>query len=588
MARRFFITLFVVVVAVFEAFSEIMFIAERLPLKGDRTLSDVPWPMPASWSRDATPLTLHPSSLFFHSNMAHCDVIDDAISRYRHLLSLLKDDSPQSESDLKQVEITVESEVCEELPYLDMDETYSLQTHGARVTIVTHTVWGALRGLETFSQLPYEDSGKVQVNRWTITDRPRFPHRGFMIDTARHYLPLAIIKKHLDAMTWSKLNVLHWHIVDAQSFPFVSRTFPELSGKGAFSPSHVYKPEDVSEVIEYARLRGIRVIPEFDTPGHAHSWGKGKPELLTPCWAEGHPNRAVHGSHAEAENMDPTRNSTFRFLHLLMQEVKDVFRDHFLHAGMDEAHYMCWESSPNISDFMEEHNIGGNYSKLEQYYVTKALDIMAGTGKDVIIWQDPLDNGASVNNRIVVEVWKQQRNETNCNVNASDGWQHYAALVASSGNRMIISSCWYLNFVSYGEDWRHFYACDPQSFTDDPAEQALVLGGEACMWAEFVDGTNFLQRSWPRAAAVAERLWSPGHVTDMDTAAFRLDAHRCRLLRRGVPASPILPGYCGHYDNGMGTQHQNALTASGTAVTWAAASWLIVPPLHVLLHVVFT
>ncbi|KAL8613275.1 hypothetical protein ACOMHN_001599 [Nucella lapillus] len=561
-----------------------MFIGERLPLKGDRTLSDVPWPMPANWSRDtSTSLTLHPASLLFHANLTDCGVIDDAISRYRHILALFKDDSAEEGSDISKVEITVETGRCEELPYLDMDESYSLFTHKDKVTIRSRSVWGALRGLETFSQFPYEEKGKVLMRNWTIKDNPRFAHRGFLIDTSRHYLPLSIIKKHLDAMTWSKLNVLHWHIVDAQSFPFVSRTFPEMSEKGAFTPDHIYTPRDVSEVIEYARLRGIRVIPELDTPGHAHSWGKARPDLLTPCWDQGHPFRAVYGQYAKAENLDPTKNTTYAFVEQLMQEVQGVFKDRFIHAGMDEALYMCWQSSPNISDFMKEHNFEGDFPKLEEYYVTKALAILAKTGKDVIIWQDPLDNGVSVSASTVVEIWKNKRKIRNCDVKAQDDWQDYAALAARSGHRMIVSSCWYLNYVCYGEDWRRFYVCEPHSFSNKTSDQELVVGGEACMWAEYVDGTNFLQIAWPRAAAAAERLWSPSHMTnDVDTAAFRLDSHRCRLLRRGVPASPILPGYCGSYDYGMeqsdlpSTSPTSCSTGSDVSCCAAPSLWMCV------------
>eukprot|EP00916_Digyalum_oweni_P025716 GHVL01042331.1.p1 GENE.GHVL01042331.1~~GHVL01042331.1.p1 ORF type:complete len:607 (+),score=56.62 GHVL01042331.1:128-1948(+) len=545
---------------------EIMFIAERLPLKGDRALSDVPWPMPEKWSRNNDTFTVLPSSLKFDFN-TECDIIDDAIRRYRDVIGLFKHDASADDSDITNVEISLGNGTCEKFPYLDMDETYTLVTEMDKVVISCNTVWGALRGLETFSQLLFEESGKVWMRNWTISDKPRFSHRGFMIDTSRHYLPLSIIKKHLDAMAWSKMNVLHWHIVDAQSFPFVSTTFPELSDKGSFTPRHVYKPEDVAEVIEHARLRGIRVIPEFDTPGHTHSWGKGKPELLTPCWNDGQPMRAKYGEYNKAENFDPTRDVTFTFLQQLMSEVNDVFKDEFIHAGMDEAHYMCWQSSPNITEFMEEKGFNGSYAKLEEYYVSRALDVIGGTGKNVIMWQDPIDNGVTVNKSAIVEVWKNNRSNIDCAQNSVDMWQEFASQVAKSGNRMILSSCWYLNYLCYGEDWRRFYACDPHNFTEEQLEKDLVVGGEACLWGEFVDGTNFLQRSWPRAAAAAERLWSPSHVTDANTAAFRLDAHRCRLLRRGVPAQPVLPGYCGDYDYGFEPETPSTPHTTGPPAT---------------------
>ncbi|XP_025113570.1 LOW QUALITY PROTEIN: beta-hexosaminidase subunit beta-like [Pomacea canaliculata] len=535
---------------------EIMFIADRLPLQGNKDHADVPWPLPARWRSNTSFPLLH-ETLSITSNVPGCDVIDNAAKRYRGIVGSLGKAAEPQQGGIGHVMIFVENATCEKFPHLKMDESYELTVFPSNVTINSRSAWGALRGLETFSQLVYEKGGMAYVKEWNIEDSPRFAHRGFMMDTARHFLPLKIIKLHLEAMAWSKLNVFHWHIVDAQSFPFVSRRFPELSDKGAFSPRHVYTPQDVAEVIEFARLRGIRVIPEFDTPGHAHSWGKGRPELLTPCWKDGRPGTADYGNHSEYENFDPTKETTFEFLGEFMAEVADVFPDQFLHVGMDEAHYMCWQSSPNITEFMIQKDFGPEgYSLLEGYYVSRAIDIISKTGKTLMLWQDPLDNGVVVNVSNIIQVWKDKDGRT-----AATHWEEYANNLTARGHNVVVSSCYYLNYISYGQDWRTYYRCDPHNFNGTQEQNNRILGGEACMWAEYVDGTNFLQRAWPRAAAVAERLWSPRDVTsDVDTAAFRLDVHRCRLLRRGVPAQPILPGFCGDYDFGL----QSEITAKTT------------------------
>ena len=117
-----------------------------------------------------------------------------------------------------------------------------------------------------------------------IHDKPRLRHRGLLLDTSRHFIPVDDIYLTLDAMSYNKLNVFHWHIVDDTSFPYESSVFPELSSKGAFHPSMTYSPRSIQKIIDYARLRGIRVIPEFDSPAHTKSWGQGHPYLLSKCY----------------------------------------------------------------------------------------------------------------------------------------------------------------------------------------------------------------------------------------------------------------------------------------------------------------
>lgn len=153
-------------------------------------------------------------------------------------------------------------------------------------TLFALSVWGVLRGLESFSQLLHmaDDATSLRLNLTSIEDAPRFAHRGLLLDTARHFMPLDTIRTLLDGMAYTKLNVFHWHIVDDQSFPYQSRQFPELSERAAYHPTQaVYTANDTAAVIEYARLRGIRVLVELDTPGHVRSWGVAHPELLTQC-----------------------------------------------------------------------------------------------------------------------------------------------------------------------------------------------------------------------------------------------------------------------------------------------------------------
>ncbi|XP_010876598.1 beta-hexosaminidase subunit beta isoform X2 [Esox lucius] len=504
------------------------------------------WPLPQKVQMSTVVFKLSGASFQIvdakeSSSGASCSLLQNAYRRYFEYIfpsarkqGHVKKKTPASAVSELQVWITSADTECDGFPNVTSDESYQLSVDSPVSVLKASTVWGALRGLETFSQLVYEgEYGAKSINRTEISDFPRFAHRGVLLDTSRHFLPIKVILANLEAMAWNKFNVFHWHIVDDPSFPYLSRTFPQLSQQGAFHPyTHVYTPSDVKMIIEFARLRGIRVVPEFDTPGHTQSWGKGQKDLLTPCYSGASPS----GSFGP---VNPILNTTYEFMSMFFKEVSTVFPDAYIHLGGDEVDFNCWKSNPDIQKFMEQQGFGTDYSKLESLYIQRILDIVSSTNKHYLIWQEVFDNGVKLKQDTVVNVWIGNKVEEELQK------------VTEAGFTTILSAPWYLDYISYGQDWQKYYLAEPLGFKGTDAQKKLVVGGEACLWGEYVDATNLTPRLWPRASAVAERLWSDKDVRDLNDAYSRLAQHRCRMVQRGIPAEPLFSGYCAYEYKGV-------------------------------------
>ncbi|XP_014208071.1 beta-hexosaminidase subunit beta-like [Copidosoma floridanum] len=493
-----------------------------------------PWPLPSSRLLFTDYYSLDAATFKFKVVQENCDVIEEAVKRYQNIIkheshlaekySKYADNSvPVASRSVSALEIRL-GQPCEQYPNLGSDESYDLNVpkglNGTTVTLNSNSVWGILRGLETFSQLLVHSNNGAElvVRGQSISDKPRFGHRGLLLDTSRHYLPLGDILETLEAMSYNKLNVLHWHIVDDNSFPYVSTSFPDLSAKGAYHPTMVYTPEDVKMVVEHARTRGIRVVPEFDTPGHTKSWGSAYPQYLTACYdANGKPS-------GKLGPMNPLNEQLYDFMRTLLREVASSFPDKYVHLGGDEVLFNCWMSNPEISRYMERNNMTTNYQKLEEMFVKRVLDIVADLEGKAIVWQEVFDNGLKLREGTVVQVW-------------TGSWSREMFDVTDAGYPALLSTCWYLDHVAGGGDWLKYYRCEPLAFGGSEKQRNLVMGGEAAMWGEFVDKNNVHSRIWPRASAVAEILWSPGAQNETE-AAERLEEHACRMNRRGIPAQP--------------------------------------------------
>ena len=392
---------------------------------------------------------------------------------------------------------------------VDEDESYSLDISSSGVRLHAATVVGAMHGLETLQQLIQTDATSYFLPAVSIQDTPRFRWRGLMIDCGRHFMPIEVLKRTLDGMAAVKLNVFHWHLSEDQGFRMESRAFPRLTQLG--SDGLFYTQEQAREIVEYARDRGIRVVPEFDMPGHTTAWFVGYPDLAS---APG-PFQIEREFGVFDPVMDPTRESTYRFLDTFIGEMAAIFPDHFMHIGGDENNGVEWKANPRIQAFMREHNLHDT-AALQNYFNQRLLKILEKHGKHMIGWDEILT--PDLPKDVVVQSWR--------------GFDSLAA-GAKNGYSSILSAGYYLNLMSPAAA---HYMVDPlpQASSLSPEEQARILGGEACMWTEQTTSRDLDSRIWPRAAAIAERLWSPRDIDNIDDMYRRLAVESLRLEALGL------------------------------------------------------
>ncbi len=393
---------------------------------------------------------------------------------------------------------------------LGEDESYSLDVRATGAKLHAANPLGTLRGLQTFLQLIAITPEGFGVPALHIEDHPRFPWRGLMIDSGRHFIPLDVIKRNLDGMEAVKMNVFHWHLSDNQGFRVESRKFPRLHEQG--SDGLFYTQEEIRDIVEYARDRGIRVVPEFDMPGHSTAWFAGYPELASGSGPYGIERK--WGVFDPA--MDPTDEKTYKFLNEFIGEMARLFPDQFFHIGGDEVNGKEWDANPKIQAFMKAHHIKNN-AELQAYFSGRAQDLVTKHKKTPVGWDEVLVPG--VPKTIVIQSWR--------------GVDSLAA-AAKMGYRGILSNGYYLDL---GWSAARYYAMDPlggPAAALTPEQKQLILGGESCIWSEYVNAENIDSRIWPRNAAIAERLWSPDGTTDVASMYARMETESTRLEWLGL------------------------------------------------------
>ncbi|KAF7157078.1 hypothetical protein CNMCM5623_001066 [Aspergillus felis] len=460
-----------------------------------------------------------------------------------------------------------------------VDESYTLDVKEGSDTIqiTAKTVWGALHAFSTLQQIVISDrrGGLLIEQPVSIQDAPLYPYRGIMLDTGRNFISVKKILEQLDAMSLSKLNVLHWHLDDTQSWPVHINAHPEMV-KDAYSARETYSHADLRRIIAYARARGIRVIPEVDMPSHSSSgWKQADPEMVT-C-ADSWWSNDVWKYHTAVQpnpgQLDIIYDKTYDIVRDVYNELSDVFTDDWFHVGADEIQPNCFNFSSYVREWFEE-DPSRTYNDLSQYWVDHAVPIFRNVSEKrrLIMWEDIVlsaEHAHDVPKDIVMQTW-------------NNGLQYIQNLTAR-GYDVIVSSAdfFYLDCGSGGyvtndprydimsnpdpntpnfnyggiggswcapyKTWQRIYDYDfTQGLTDAQAKH--VIGATAPLWSEQVDDVTVSSKFWPRAAALAELVWSGNRDANgkkrTTLMTQRILNFREYLLANGVQAGNLVPKYC--------------------------------------------
>lgn len=439
---------------------------------------------------------------------------------------------------------------------MGVNESYSLAITPKGIVIHAATVWGALHSLTTLQQLVlYSNDGRFLVPLSVeIADKPDFPFRGIMIDSARNFLTVKSILDQIDIMALSKMNTLHWHLVDTQSWPIALESYPEMI-QDAYSSEEIYSKSDIKYIVNYARCRGVRIIPEIDMPGHARAgWRKVDPTIVE-CATEFWSDAAVEPPPGQ---LNITSERTYEVIGNVYNELSEIFPDNFFHVGNDELQVKCFPKLEHQNTTVEQ--ILGNY-------LDKALPIFLKIpDRKLIMWDDVLLSTVSVPNipdNITLQVWHEPEGIKNL---TSRGYDVIVSLY-----EFLYLDCGFSGFVTndprYVESNGNFEFnngqagswCGPyksyQRIYDfdilknlTETEQKHVLGAEAPLWSEQVDSTVLTAKIWPRAAALAESLWSGNKNEHGNHRTYeftqRIFNFREYLVKMGYGASPLAPKYC--------------------------------------------
>ncbi|CAG0918897.1 unnamed protein product [Notodromas monacha] len=456
------------------------------------------------------------------------------------------------------------------------DESYELTIESPSkrgknfvAAIDAKTYFGARHAFETLSQLIAFDEflqSYYLVTSAKITDSPVYKHRGVMLDTSRNFFPISDLKRIVDGLAMNKLNVFHWHMTDTHSFPFNVTKWPQMASEGSYASDMVYQPADVKDFVEYARMRGVKVIPELDAPAHCGNgwtWGNelGLGDLV---WCANEDPWYKLCVEPPCGQLNPLNDGVFTILHDIYAEWSTIFDKDMIHLGGDELSEICWTREKVVKDWISQNAAGMSTSDAIKKLWWEAFEKRAeqelgksyNANASVILWTSGLTEAAEEYldpRKHIVQVWSEANDKG-------------IGLLANASFRLIMSNvdalymdCGFQAWVGDGHNWCSPYKTWQGVYDNDPIDiitshspglgeetiRELALGAEAVLWTEQADDVNVFTRLFPRVAALGERLWTrPANGTRRDQDAWRLQAHGTRMKSLGILGDALLPQYC--------------------------------------------
>jgi hexosaminidase len=379
-------------------------------------------------------------------------------------------------------------------PSIRGEEAYRLSVTPQQVVIAAADDRGLFWGVQTLRQLLPVRGTAQSIAAVRIDDAPRYAWRGVMLDAARHFIPVALVKQQIDLLSRYKLNVLHWHLTDDQGWRIEIRKYPKLTSVGAWRTEAdgsrsggFYTQQQVREVVEYARLRNVMVVPEIEMPGHASAAVAAYPWLSCP--KKPIPVPVTWGVFTDIYCAGD--EATFTFLHDVLNEVATLFPAPYIHIGGDEVPKQEWAQSTSSQQRMHDEKLA-DVDALQSWFVQRIQRDLEARGKTLVGWDEILEGGADRN--AVVEMWRGDAE---------------AAKALANGNRLIVAGPFYLDTPIDELTTQDIYRINPFASPAFAGHQDQVLGAEAPLWSEYVTPRNLEAMLYPRVLALAERLWNP-------------------------------------------------------------------------------